>query len=156
MCVHVHVAERRTALGKDWHPTCLKCECCERLLSPGGLSEVMRNRSLNTMTSDDVMRNRSLNTMTSDDVMRNRSLNTMTSDDVMRNRSLNTMTSDDVMRNRSLNTMTSDDVCLHVHESRVEPPDSLLAWDESYLHLGIQQCNDIVIVSLNSNSVHST
>ena len=35
-----HVAERRSSLGKEWHPTCLRCGSCDRLLSPGGHCEV--------------------------------------------------------------------------------------------------------------------
>ena len=34
------VAERKSSLGKEWHPTCLRCENCDRLLSPGRHSEV--------------------------------------------------------------------------------------------------------------------
>lgn len=33
-------AERKTSLGKDWHPTCLRCDNCDRLLTPGKHSEV--------------------------------------------------------------------------------------------------------------------
>ena len=36
----ISLAERRSSLGKDWHPTCLRCDSCDRLLSPGGHSEV--------------------------------------------------------------------------------------------------------------------
>ena len=41
MCVCLSVAaERKTSLGYDWHPQCLKCEMCEKTLQPGRHSEV--------------------------------------------------------------------------------------------------------------------
>ena len=33
-------AERKTSLGKDWHGFCLKCELCNKILSPGSHAEV--------------------------------------------------------------------------------------------------------------------
>ncbi len=33
-------AERKTSLGKDWHPLCLKCVQCNKTLTPGGHAEV--------------------------------------------------------------------------------------------------------------------
>jgi hypothetical protein len=39
----VYFAERRSSLGKEWHPTCLRCGSCDRLLSPGGLCEHLGN-----------------------------------------------------------------------------------------------------------------
>lgn len=32
-------AERKTSMGRDWHPTCLKCYECGRVLSPGQHAE---------------------------------------------------------------------------------------------------------------------
>lgn len=32
-------AERKTSLGKDWHSGCLRCEKCNKTLTPGGHSE---------------------------------------------------------------------------------------------------------------------
>uniref|UniRef100_A0A4W6C183 Cysteine-rich protein 1 n=1 Tax=Lates calcarifer TaxID=8187 RepID=A0A4W6C183_LATCA len=43
----VYFAERVTSLGKDWHRPCLKCEKCNKTLSPGSHAEV---RNLNHMT----------------------------------------------------------------------------------------------------------
>ena len=41
MCVCLSVAaERKTSLGYDWHPQCLKCEMCEKTLQPGRHLEV--------------------------------------------------------------------------------------------------------------------
>ena len=34
-------AERKTSLGRDWHPTCLRCSECGRVLSPGQHAEVL-------------------------------------------------------------------------------------------------------------------
>ena len=39
VCLSV-TAERKTSLGYDWHPQCLKCEMCEKTLQPGRHSEV--------------------------------------------------------------------------------------------------------------------
>ena len=36
----VYFAERRQSLGHDWHPNCLKCEECGKILSPGAHAEV--------------------------------------------------------------------------------------------------------------------
>ena len=33
-------AERRQSLGFDWHPWCLKCEECGKVLQPGQHAEV--------------------------------------------------------------------------------------------------------------------
>ena len=33
-------AEKKTSLGKDWHPACLKCKKCSKTLNPGGHAEV--------------------------------------------------------------------------------------------------------------------
>lgn len=33
------VAERKTSLGKDWHASCLRCEKCNKTLTPGGHAE---------------------------------------------------------------------------------------------------------------------
>ncbi|XP_033740123.1 ras association domain-containing protein 2-like [Pecten maximus] len=35
----VYFAERKTSLGKNWHPTCLKCEECGKILAPGAHAE---------------------------------------------------------------------------------------------------------------------
>lgn len=35
----VYFAERKTSLGKNWHPNCLKCEECGKVLSPGQHAE---------------------------------------------------------------------------------------------------------------------
>jgi len=32
-------AERKTSLGKDWHGSCLRCEKCNKTLTPGGHAE---------------------------------------------------------------------------------------------------------------------
>ena len=34
------LAERKTSLGKNWHPNCLRCEECEKILTPGQHAEV--------------------------------------------------------------------------------------------------------------------
>ncbi|XP_050446406.1 cysteine-rich protein 1-like isoform X1 [Cataglyphis hispanica] len=31
--------ERKTSLGKDWHGSCLRCEKCNKTLTPGGHAE---------------------------------------------------------------------------------------------------------------------
>lgn len=36
------LAERKTSLGKNWHPNCLKCEECGKILSPGQHAEVKK------------------------------------------------------------------------------------------------------------------
>ncbi|XP_060064204.1 ras association domain-containing protein 2-like [Ylistrum balloti] len=35
----VYFAERKTSLGKNWHPSCLKCEECGKILAPGAHAE---------------------------------------------------------------------------------------------------------------------
>ena len=35
------LAERKSSLGHDWHPNCLRCESCKRMLNPGRHSEVL-------------------------------------------------------------------------------------------------------------------
>ncbi|XP_068109447.1 cysteine-rich protein 1 [Hyperolius riggenbachi] len=35
----VYFAERVTSLNKDWHRPCLKCEKCNKTLTPGGHAE---------------------------------------------------------------------------------------------------------------------
>ncbi|KYN02327.1 Cysteine-rich protein 1 [Cyphomyrmex costatus] len=35
----VYFAERKTSLGKDWHGSCLRCEKCNKTLTPGGHAE---------------------------------------------------------------------------------------------------------------------
>ncbi|XP_078263189.1 cysteine-rich protein 1-like [Rhinoraja longicauda] len=35
----VYFAEKTTALGKDWHRPCLKCEKCSKTLTCGAISE---------------------------------------------------------------------------------------------------------------------
>ncbi|XP_055497000.1 cysteine-rich protein 1 [Leucoraja erinacea] len=35
----VYFAEKVTALNKDWHRTCLKCEKCNKTLTTGSLSQ---------------------------------------------------------------------------------------------------------------------
>ncbi|XP_063226413.1 cysteine-rich protein 1-like isoform X1 [Bacillus rossius redtenbacheri] len=35
----VYFAERKTSLGKDWHSACLRCEKCNKTLTPGGHAE---------------------------------------------------------------------------------------------------------------------
>ncbi|KAL5019323.1 hypothetical protein ScPMuIL_005045 [Solemya velum] len=35
----VYHAERKTSIGKNWHPNCLKCENCGKILSPGQHAE---------------------------------------------------------------------------------------------------------------------
>ncbi|KAH9489199.1 Cysteine-rich protein 1, partial [Bulinus truncatus] len=35
----VKEAERKTSLGREWHPTCLKCHECGKVLSPGQHAE---------------------------------------------------------------------------------------------------------------------
>lgn len=35
----VYFAERKSSLGHDWHPNCLRCESCNRMLNPGRHSE---------------------------------------------------------------------------------------------------------------------
>ncbi|GLG96767.1 Uncharacterized protein GBIM_03676 [Gryllus bimaculatus] len=32
-------AERKTSLGKDWHSACLRCEKCNKTLTPGSHAE---------------------------------------------------------------------------------------------------------------------
>nr|XP_038039002.1 cysteine-rich protein 2 isoform X1 [Anas platyrhynchos] len=34
-----HIAEKVSSLGKDWHKFCLKCERCNKTLTPGGHAE---------------------------------------------------------------------------------------------------------------------
>ena len=36
----VYFAERRQSIGFDWHPNCLKCEECGKILNPGTHAEV--------------------------------------------------------------------------------------------------------------------
>ena len=38
--IFLFTAERKTSLGRDWHPGCLKCEQCGKVLSPGQHAEV--------------------------------------------------------------------------------------------------------------------
>ena len=33
-------AEKKTSLGKDWHAACLRCEKCNKTLTPGSHAEV--------------------------------------------------------------------------------------------------------------------
>lgn len=33
------LAERKTSLGKDWHSNCLRCEKCNKTLTPGSHAE---------------------------------------------------------------------------------------------------------------------
>ncbi|CAG2066629.1 unnamed protein product [Timema podura] len=35
----VFLAERKTSLGKDWHSACLRCEKCNKTLTPGQHAE---------------------------------------------------------------------------------------------------------------------
>ncbi|XP_078036749.1 cysteine-rich protein 1 isoform X1 [Augochlora pura] len=35
----LYTAERKTSLGKDWHGSCLRCEKCNKTLTPGSHSE---------------------------------------------------------------------------------------------------------------------
>uniref|UniRef100_A0A8I5ZKT7 LIM zinc-binding domain-containing protein n=1 Tax=Rattus norvegicus TaxID=10116 RepID=A0A8I5ZKT7_RAT len=35
----VYFAEKASSLGKDWHKFCLKCERCNKTLTPGGPAE---------------------------------------------------------------------------------------------------------------------
>ncbi|CAK9297716.1 unnamed protein product [Gordionus sp. m RMFG-2023] len=35
----VYFAEKKSSLGKDWHPLCLKCDKCNKLLTPGNHAE---------------------------------------------------------------------------------------------------------------------
>ncbi|KAK9712574.1 LIM domain [Popillia japonica] len=35
----VYFAERKTSLGKDWHAGCLRCEKCNKTLTPGSHAE---------------------------------------------------------------------------------------------------------------------
>nr|CAD7615385.1 unnamed protein product [Timema genevievae] len=35
----VFIAERKTSLGKDWHSACLRCEKCNKTLTPGQHAE---------------------------------------------------------------------------------------------------------------------
>jgi endogenous inhibitor of DNA gyrase (YacG/DUF329 family) len=35
----VYFAERKTSMGKDWHPACLKCAKCSKVLAAGSHSE---------------------------------------------------------------------------------------------------------------------
>ncbi|ESO89048.1 hypothetical protein LOTGIDRAFT_99363, partial [Lottia gigantea] len=35
----VYFAERKTSLGVHWHPNCLRCEKCQRVLVPGKHAE---------------------------------------------------------------------------------------------------------------------
>jgi len=35
----VYFAERKSSLGKDWHSSCLRCERCDKTLTPGGHAE---------------------------------------------------------------------------------------------------------------------
>ncbi|XP_048525285.1 cysteine-rich protein 1-like [Dendroctonus ponderosae] len=35
----VYFAERKTSLGKDWHSGCLRCEKCNKTLTPGNHAE---------------------------------------------------------------------------------------------------------------------
>lgn len=38
-------AEKVSSLGKDWHKFCLKCERCNKTLTPGGHAEVRAARA---------------------------------------------------------------------------------------------------------------
>lgn len=43
-------AERKQSMGYDWHPDCLKCEECGKILKPGQHAEVdYSNFILNTV-----------------------------------------------------------------------------------------------------------
>ncbi|CAI9726300.1 association domain-containing 2-like isoform X1 [Octopus vulgaris] len=35
----VYFAERKTSLGKEWHPRCLRCDQCDKVLAPGQHAE---------------------------------------------------------------------------------------------------------------------
>lgn len=35
------LAERKQSMGYDWHPDCLKCEECGKILKPGQHAEVL-------------------------------------------------------------------------------------------------------------------
>ncbi|KAL2749867.1 cysteine-rich protein 1 [Vespula maculifrons] len=35
----VYFAERKTFLGNDWHSSCLRCEKCNKTLTPGSHAE---------------------------------------------------------------------------------------------------------------------
>ncbi|OXA60048.1 cysteine-rich protein 1 [Folsomia candida] len=35
----VYFAERKSSLGKDWHSACLRCERCNKTLTPGSHAE---------------------------------------------------------------------------------------------------------------------
>ena len=37
---HTHTAERKVILGKDWHANCLRCDNCDKVLTPGQHSAV--------------------------------------------------------------------------------------------------------------------
>lgn len=39
LCLRLFTAERKTSLGKDWHGSCLRCEKCNKTLTPGSHSE---------------------------------------------------------------------------------------------------------------------
>ncbi|TGZ38112.1 Cysteine-rich protein 1 [Temnothorax longispinosus] len=39
LCPLLLEAERKTSLGKDWHGSCLRCEKCNKTLTPGGHAE---------------------------------------------------------------------------------------------------------------------
>lgn len=37
--IYFFAAERKTSLGKDWHSGCLRCEKCNKTLTPGSHAE---------------------------------------------------------------------------------------------------------------------
>uniref|UniRef100_A0A8C9G5Y3 LIM zinc-binding domain-containing protein n=1 Tax=Pavo cristatus TaxID=9049 RepID=A0A8C9G5Y3_PAVCR len=39
MCPRTRLSEKVSSLGKDWHKFCLKCERCNKTLTPGGHAE---------------------------------------------------------------------------------------------------------------------
>ncbi|XP_045568447.1 cysteine-rich protein 1 isoform X2 [Salmo salar] len=40
----VYFGEKKRSLGRDYHPLCLKCQQCQRQLTPGQHAEVWRER----------------------------------------------------------------------------------------------------------------
>ncbi|RUS90591.1 hypothetical protein EGW08_001679 [Elysia chlorotica] len=51
----VYFAERKTSLGREWHPSCLKCRECGKVLSPGQHAEYVNPLYLVLLTYINVL-----------------------------------------------------------------------------------------------------